>query len=1237
MLISLRLCRRVMNVVLVTLIASVFCDASFLCSSVRADDWPMWRYDAERSGATPTGIPAELNLRWRRDLPAPRPAWPEDPRLLFDATYEPVVADHLIYVASAQTDSVTAYDTQSGRERWQHFTNGPVRFAPVVVEDAIMFGSDDGFFYCLDAVSGDLRWKLNAAPGERIALGNNRLVSIWPVRGGAVLADGRVHFTAGVWPFEGSYLYSFDATAAADTIPPTPKVTLLPRKSPQGYLVSNGPQVFIPSGRDAAMWIHHGSGSNLLLKYQARELSDYHVTISGKWLLHGHQVVSYGNSTATQFTLRRPVTRNNVMYGAKEGAVVAHDLNDSKIVDAKYPDGRPYKMRYFERRWQIPADEFSSNLKARGIQVDPAALLEVNLCAGSRLYGHWGSHLFAVDMPADGPKDGPKNSRKARVSWTYTMEGDPASILAADDHLFVTNRQGQIFCFGAGGEAVQANPAPKTLKVTKRSEQVAELLAAGKASDGYCLLWGLDSEEWVDELLRQSDLHVVAFDPSATRVAAMRKTYTRGKDCVYGKRLSIVHTDPVTYQAPRYLANLIVVPEPASFGLEQDAAATARLFNSLRPYGGTCCLIMTDEEHEAFASQVDLAALPSATVERQGSVTLLVREGPLPGAADWTHEFGDKSNSLMSKDRLVKSPLGVLWFGGAAAQNELFFDRHFWGPSATIIDGRMFLQGPERFGAVDIYTGRVLWKIPLHKGSSPGRRGNFYDGDHNTGYHFLALEDAVYLAQDTSCWHLDPATGEKRDEFKLPDKGNYWGPIRAADQLLIVQAFDSLKKSARPVKLVALNRKTGELVWQKKAEREFPLVAIGEEKLFCLDGELPGLFNAWKRGGKTPKSAEARTIMALDVKTGEVEWEKEAERQPTWLSFAGDQDVLMTSNREGIDALSGESGSKLWSKSIKADGFHGHPENRWDRLILWNDWVIDQRGPASAYNIKTGEKVMRKHPVTDEEIPWEYTQSGHHCAYAIACENLLTFRASTGGFVDLETLGSNRLEGFRPGCRNSLIPAGGILNSPNFGHGCVCSYSIFTSLALVHVPEVETWSYSALQKPKAGTVKRIGINLGAPGDRLADNGTLWVDYPSEGGSSPDVKVKIEGDQRRRYRMHSRQVSGDGLTWVGASGVEGLRSLNIRIPRKEDDVSKVTYRVRLYFVEPDDVKAGERVFDVSLNGQKVVEGLDVAQLAGGPRRLLVKEFETTAGASLIRVDLKSITGKPILGGVELLRN
>lgn len=30
-------------------------------------DWPMWRYDANRSAASPAELPAELHLQWKRE------------------------------------------------------------------------------------------------------------------------------------------------------------------------------------------------------------------------------------------------------------------------------------------------------------------------------------------------------------------------------------------------------------------------------------------------------------------------------------------------------------------------------------------------------------------------------------------------------------------------------------------------------------------------------------------------------------------------------------------------------------------------------------------------------------------------------------------------------------------------------------------------------------------------------------------------------------------------------------------------------------------------------------------------------------------------------------------------------------------------------------------------------------------------------------------------------------------
>ena len=120
--------------------------AVFLLSTVSlfADDWPMWRYDAARSAASPDGIATNLTLLWSRKLPPVRPAWPLDPeqRLNFDASYEPVVMGKLMFLGSQNEGSVTAYDTETGEEKWKLFTEGPVRCAPACWHGKIYIGSD---------------------------------------------------------------------------------------------------------------------------------------------------------------------------------------------------------------------------------------------------------------------------------------------------------------------------------------------------------------------------------------------------------------------------------------------------------------------------------------------------------------------------------------------------------------------------------------------------------------------------------------------------------------------------------------------------------------------------------------------------------------------------------------------------------------------------------------------------------------------------------------------------------------------------------------------------------------------------------------------------------------------------------------------------------------------------------------------------------------------------------------
>ena len=91
---------------------------------------------------------------------------------------------------------------------------------------------------------------------------------------------------------------------------------------------------------------------------------------------------------------------------------------------------------------------------------------------------------------------------------------------------------------------------------------------------------------------------------------------------------------------------------------------------------------------------------------------------------------------------------------------------------------------------------------------------------------------------------------------------------------------------------------------------------------------------------------------------------------------------------------------------------------------------------------------------------------------------------------------------------------------------------------------------------------------------------------------------------------------------------------------ERKTSPRPYTVRLHFAEPDDVRPGQRVFDVKLQGQVVAKGLDVVAAAGGKHTALVREFKGIMADETLRLELapkgEEITEQtsPIISGIEV---
>ena len=114
--------------------------------AVYAEDWPMWRYDANRSAASPVGLPEDLHLRWVVQYTPRTMVW-DDPlnqdMMHYDRVFEPVVLGDTLYLGFNDVDKLVALDTDTGEERWAFYVDGPVRLPPVASDKRVYFVSDE--------------------------------------------------------------------------------------------------------------------------------------------------------------------------------------------------------------------------------------------------------------------------------------------------------------------------------------------------------------------------------------------------------------------------------------------------------------------------------------------------------------------------------------------------------------------------------------------------------------------------------------------------------------------------------------------------------------------------------------------------------------------------------------------------------------------------------------------------------------------------------------------------------------------------------------------------------------------------------------------------------------------------------------------------------------------------------------------------------------------------------------
>jgi outer membrane protein assembly factor BamB len=197
--------------------------------SIAAADWPTYRYDAARSGASPAAVPATVKPAWEATLN-------EGP------ISSPVIADGRVFVASIDTHTVHALDADSGRRLWSFTAGGRIDSPPTIHRGTAIFGSADGWIYCARTNDGQLAWRFRAAAEERRIVSYEQLESAWPLHGSVLVLDDQVYAVAGRTAYldGGMVLHRLDA-ATGKSLSATPIDTAaLP-----DVLASDGTSVFL--------------------------------------------------------------------------------------------------------------------------------------------------------------------------------------------------------------------------------------------------------------------------------------------------------------------------------------------------------------------------------------------------------------------------------------------------------------------------------------------------------------------------------------------------------------------------------------------------------------------------------------------------------------------------------------------------------------------------------------------------------------------------------------------------------------------------------------------------------------------------------------------------------------------------------------------------------------------------------------------------------------------------------
>jgi outer membrane protein assembly factor BamB len=1019
--------------------------------------WPSHRAGMGRTGFSGEALLFSATETWRRDLPAPSPAWTTparrsywqqlegiQPRVTGDWANHAITDASRVWLGSSADDTVRCLDARTGEPLWLFVADGPVRYAPVLSGGWLFFGSDDGFVYCLDAGNGRLAWRKRLGPRDWRIPGNGRMISLWPVRTGLVVDAGVVYAAAGLYPSQG--VHAAALRVADGSAVWRQKLDV----SPQGDLLASETMLFVPTGRGNPVGLDRKTGR---LSKRFDGAGGAFAVLVGDELFSG----TGNNGTLTA----NPVTAPGRLATFKGNALAASprhsfllDENGVRAIDRlAYRRAGAEAQRATKRIQSLKAD-----LKKTGLSREQRAGLQ-------RQLGQLGETLDAAKragtaseqwaIRATGRRtiialancvvlggDGVVEARAladGAVRWSAKVDGVARGLAFAAGRLLVSTDSGSLHCFST---AAAVKTVAKKTELAKLPVDLAKRLAkAARTARGWALVTDVVDGRLCAALAEQTQWSIIGVSADAGHVAAARELLARRG--LYGRRVSMHLARGDALPFTDYFANLIA-SEAAWLGQAPTRLSKRELDRLLQPHNGVAWLAPDSVPHLANG---------------------------LPGAGEWTHQYGNPANTSNSGDALVHSELVLQWFGGPGAAPMV--DRHLRAPAPLAAEGRLIIPGENLVIAVDAYNGTELWRLPL-----PGSQR--YSMPYDAGY--MSVNNGrlcVAVADEARLIRLD--SGEVERTFPVsafvPGERRHWGhTVLTADRLFgtAQRTTASRTKPSRALISADYNNnqamvtgthlfsapldgtQLGQGKWMHDGGTILnPTITLSGGRVFFVETSKP-VGGSGRHTLDALRGAGLR-IVCLDAATGGRLWARAVDgqlgqsRNILFLAASGEQ-LIATGSRIGkgndteylVQCLAADSGRELWAASHYkgAPGAFTHGEQVHHPVILGDRLIAE---PA-IYELATGKRLGPLDKLAD----WNLKRPGHSCGTLTGAGDCLFFRAANPTVLDLGKSAVGRFQALaptRPGCWINILPAQGLVLIPEASSGCVCHFSLQTSMA----------------------------------------------------------------------------------------------------------------------------------------------------------------------------------------------